>query len=298
MDEHTIRRAISHLAELGDSDITLPLFEFIFYREAKDAIVKKLTAYQFGTYQPVGAFEVLSPKTQTSFRIAHQLYATDSLLYTAAAISIAKSIDDRRLASSDGAFSYRFDPEMKSPTLFEDSCSYHNWLVHVAELLTSNDAFEPEKLVVETDISDFYGRIYFHRIEHVLDDIRAPNNSRRIIDKIIKNSRARQSYGLPVGSAASRIIAEGVLIDVDTMLRREGLEFTRYVDDFKIVVPNPADAHTALCRLAEYLMLTEGLSLNAAKTKIVPASVVVTEIEGKFSEVFTEQEREALEPDS
>lgn len=158
-----------------------------------------------------------------------------------------------------------------------------------------NEAFSNDPLVLETDISDFYGRIYFHRIEHVLDDVEAANAPRRIIENVIKNSRARQSYGLPVGGAASRIIAEGVLIDVDTMLRREGLKFTRFVDDFRIIVDSPAKAHAALCRLAEYLMLTEGLSLNAAKTRIVAASAVRAEIDDSFSEIFTKEERNGLD---
>ena len=61
MDDPTFRRAIHHLAELGDTDILPPLFEFKFYKEAVEPIVKKLVSYQFGAYRPVGAFEVLSP---------------------------------------------------------------------------------------------------------------------------------------------------------------------------------------------------------------------------------------------
>jgi hypothetical protein len=238
---------------------------------------------------------VLSPKTQTSFRIAHQLYATDSLLYTAAALSIAPAIEERRLDSASGAFSYRFDADPKAAAIFDDSCSYHNWLLTVSSMCTPEDPFEAEKLVLETDISDFYSRIYFHRIEHVLDDIKAPNSVRKIIENVITTSRAKQSYGLPVGSAASRIIAEGVLIDIDSMIRNEGWTFTRYVDDFRLFIDDPSMAHSALCRLAEYLMLTEGLSLNASKTKISPTSKINNEIESKFSDVFSDGERKALD---
>lgn len=294
MDEMSLRRAILHLADLGDTDILPPLFEFQFYLDSVEPIIAKLSNFPFGTYRPVGAFEVLSPKTQTSFRIAHQLYPTDSLLFTAAAIEVAPAIDERRLEPQFGAFSYRFDPVPTSSNLFNSTCNFHDWLVSVTDLCKPDDMFATEKLVLETDISDFYGRIYFHRIEHVLDDIEAKISARRIIENVIKSSRARQSYGLPVGGAASRIIAEGVLIDIDTMLRRQGLKFTRYVDDFRIILDNPAQAHTALCKLAEHLMLTEGLSLNAAKTRITPASSILTEIEGKFSEVFTDEERDGL----
>lgn len=295
MDEAHFKRAILHLADLGDTDILPPLFEFQFFKEAAEPVVRKLNAFSAGSYNPVGAFEVLSPKTQTSFRIAHQLHATDTLLFTAAAIEIAKAIDELRLDPEQGAFSYRFDDDNESSSLFTDECTYHDWLVSVSAMCEPNEAFSNDQLVLETDISDFYGRIYFHRIEHVLDDVEAANAPRKIIENVIKNSRARQSYGLPVGGAASRIIAEGVLIDVDTMLRRTGLKFTRFVDDFRIVVNSPAEAHAALCRLAEHLMLTEGLSLNAAKTRILTASGVRAEIDDSFSEIFTKEERNGLD---
>ena len=295
MDQAHFKRAILHLADLGDTDILPPLFEFQFFKEAADPVVKKLLSFAPGAYNPVGVFEVLSPKTQTSFRIAHQLHATDTLLFTAAAIEVAAAIDQARLGPEHGAFSYRFNDDATSPSLFTDECTYHEWLISISNMCEPDEAFSNDMLVLETDISDFYGRIYFHRIEHVLDDVEAANAPRKIIENIIKNSRARQSHGLPVGGAASRIIAEGVLIDVDTMLRRDGFNFTRFVDDFRIIVGSPAEAHTALCRLAEHLMLTEGLSLNAAKTRIVPASTVKDEIDNSFSEVFTNEERNGLE---
>jgi Reverse transcriptase (RNA-dependent DNA polymerase) len=295
VEEAHFKRAILHLADLGDTDILPPLFEFQFFKEAADPVVKKLLSFAPGAYLPVGVFEVLSPKTQTSFRIAHQLHATDALLFTAAAIEVAEAIDDARLEPEHGAFSYRFDRDPTSSSLFTDECTYHEWLISISNMCEPDEAFSNDLLVLETDISDFYGRIYFHRIEHVLDDVEAANAPRKVIENIIRNSRARQSHGLPVGGAASRIIAEGVLIDVDTMLRREGFKFTRFVDDFRIIVDNPAQAHTALCRLAEHLMLTEGLSLNAAKTRIVPASAIKDEIDNSFSEVFTNEERNGLD---
>lgn len=295
MDQSHYKRAILHLADLGDTDILPPLFEFQFFKEAADAVIKRLNAFAAGAYSPIGAFEVLSPKTQTSFRIAHQLHATDTLLFTAAAIEVAGAIDARRLEPEHGAFSYRFDADPDSSSLFTRECTYHDWLLAISAMCEPAEAFASDPLILETDISDFYGRIYFHRIEHVLDDIVSANSPRKVIENIIKNSRARQSYGLPVGGAASRIIAEGILIDIDTMLRRDGLKFTRFVDDFRIVVDNEARAHTALCRLAEHLMLTEGLSLNAAKTRIIPASQIKSEIDNSFSEVFTTEERDGLD---
>ena len=63
--------------------------------------------------------------------------------------------------------------------------------------------FAEDRPAIVTDISDFYQRIYFHRIENVLEDAGCPKGPADLVKKIIKTTRARQSYGLPVGSAAS-----------------------------------------------------------------------------------------------
>jgi hypothetical protein len=64
------------------------------------------------------------------------------------------------------------------------------------------------------------------------------------------------------------MLAECVLNDTDMQLKNMRVQFTRYVDDFRIAVPAGTEAHSILCRLAEHLMVTEGLSLNVTKTKI------------------------------
>lgn len=101
--------------------------------------------------------------------------------------------------------------------------------------------------------------------------------------KIIKTSRARQSYGLPVGSTASRLLAECLLNDTDMLLKNMGVKFTRYVDDFRIEVPAGVEAHSILCRLAEHLMVTEGLSLNVTKTKMTSVKEIRRSSKGRLS---------------
>jgi hypothetical protein len=284
------KRAISHLWQLSDTDILPPLFEFRFFADCSDVIADKLENINFGDYRPKSCFEVLSPKTKLSFRIAHQLYPLDTLLYTSAVLDVAMALEEMRLSVEEGPFSYRYVDDEDEPQLYSNSGSYHDWLLHVQKLCEKDNPFDAEKYVIETDISDFYPRIYFHRIEHILDDCEAQNSVRKIIEGIIKFSRAHQSHGLPVGSAASRLLAEAVLNDTDRMLKEKTLAFARYVDDYRIIVPTSHDAHSILCRLAEHLMLAEGLSLNAAKTRIVTTEQESALIEDKFTDVFTSSE--------
>lgn len=288
--QKSTKRAILHLAQLADTDILPPLFEFRFFAENAEIISEKLEKVNFGEYQPKSCFEVLSPKTRLSFRIAHQLYPLDTLLYTSAVIDIAPALEGMRLPAENGPFSYRYVEDDQNPQLYSSSGTYHDWLLRVQELCQKENPFAQCKSVIETDISDFYPRIYFHRIEHILDDCGAANAVRKIIEGIIKFSRAHQSHGLPVGTAASRLLAEALLNDTDRMISARGLSYARYVDDYRIIVDSEPEAHSTLCRIAEHLMVTEGLSLNAAKTKIVSTDEESQQIEDRLTDVFTSTE--------
>jgi len=288
--QKSTKRAILHLSQLADTDILPPLFEFHFFSENADLVAAKLDGLNFGDYKPKSCFEVLSPKTRLSFRIAHQLYPLDTLLYTSAVLDIAPQLEAMRLPQEEGPFSYQYVDDEDDPQLYSSAGTYHDWLLRVQELCGKNNPFEADKIVIETDISDFYPRIYFHRIEHILDDCEAANSVRKIIEGIIKFSRAHQSHGLPVGSAVSRLLAEALLNDTDRMIAGRGLPYARYVDDYRIVVPSQTEAHSTLCRIAEHLMLTEGLSLNAAKTRILTTEEEDTQIEERLSDVFTSSE--------
>lgn len=294
LDESALKRAILHLVSLGDTDIFPTPFEFTFYAACQDEIIDCLSKLKADAHKPTSAYECLSPKGNLSFRIAHQLYPVDTLLYTAATIQIAPSLEGLKLPADTGPFSYRFIDEEDNPRLFARSSNFHDWLLHLKTLFQSSDAFEDAKHVLETDISDFYARIYFHRLEHVLDDCECPNPVRKIIEKIIKDTRARQSYGLPVGSSASRILAEALLVDTDAMLESRSHSYSRYVDDFRIILEHKSEVHSVLCNLAEHLMLTEGLSLNANKTRTYTNHQGIKNIEAKLSDVFTDEEMEKL----
>src|SRR6202035_5020304 len=126
--------------------------------------------------------------------------------------------------------------------------------------------------VVSTDISDYYSRISFHRLENLLDEVASKHGAVRFIKKHIGIIRAKQSFGLPVGGSAARLLAELALVDTDEALRDMGLTATRFVDDFRIFLRNSESPYDALGFLAEHLAINEGLSLNAAKTSVSTSS--------------------------
>lgn len=293
--EASIRRAIQHLNANGDTDLFPKLPELKFFADKEDEVTQAILQLNIGQYQPVSSVEVLTPKSRLGFRIGHQLSATDILFYTAATIEAAEGIEHlRERASGDVAFSYRYDPAGEDGRIFKRERSYHDWLRSLSTF-GGDPLFGRNQETVETDISDFYSRIYFHRVENILNEAEAGNNSTDAIKKIIQTCRARQSFGLPVGSSASRLLAEGVLSDTDQMLRRIGVSATRYVDDFKIIASGRENSHSVLCRLAEHLMVTEGLSLNPSKTKLSNLAQLQASTSSRLDDVFSPAELNGLQ---
>ncbi|MBC2653290.1 RNA-directed DNA polymerase [Novosphingobium aerophilum] len=264
-----------------------------FFKENSESVADLVSKLTLGQYNPVSSVEVLTPKANLGFRIGHQLTATDILIYTASVIECADGIQDLRdRTSQDVPFSYKYDANGEA-RLFESNRGFHDWLAYLASF-GDDDVFDDAKPVLETDISDFYQRIYFHRIENILNDVNASRGSNGAIKKVIQVCRSKQSFGLPVGSSASRLLAEGLLCDTDRLLLDMGLQASRYVDDYRIIANDRNNTHSVLCRLAEHLMVTEGLSLNVAKTRIVDTRSLHKSVQQKLQDVFTTAEMRAF----
>ena len=294
ISEQSVKRAIEHLGAFGDTDLFPRLPEMRCFIERPDAIANDCANINIGEYTPASAIETLTPKSWLGFRIAHQLTASDNVIYLAALLDCAPMLEATRLPKDGNeAFAYRF-ADGDGFRVFEPARGYHQWLAYLSAFGGPENPFAEDRPAIVTDISDFYQRIYFHRIENVLEDAGCPARPRELVKKIIKTARARQSYGLPVGSTASRLLAECLLNDTDVLLKNMGVRFSRYVDDFRIAVPAGLEAHSILCRLAEHLMVTEGLSLNVSKTKLVTVKEIERSSKSRLQDVFTLAEMEKM----
>ena len=77
--------------------------------------------------------------------------------------------------------------------------------------------------------------------------------------------------GLPVGGAASRILAEALLVRSDRLLEIRKVNFLRFVDDYIIFGKTEDQVRTAILELSRILLDNEGLSLNRNKIRIYPS---------------------------
>ena len=97
----------------------------------------------------------------------------------------------------------------------------------------------------------------------------------RALEKMLSRFSTGTSYGIPIGPPASRLLAEAVLIDVDSTLLSFGFDFIRFVDDYIFFTDKVQDAEYCIRVLGETLFLNHGLTLQTSKTKISTASEYV-----------------------
>lgn len=292
LSEDSLKHAVSHLIRYGDTDVFPHLPEIGFLKDKAEDVVAELSKLDLDNFTPSSAFEALAPKSRFGFRIVHQMPILDTLLFLAALIEIGPDIEAQRSpAGTHRSFAYRFEVDA-SGSIFDSSATYKNWLKYQLNLVKSNLKI---KQVVFTDISDFYARINFHRIENLLDDAAPKHGAARYLKKHIKTIRAKQSFGLPVGGSAARLLAELALSDTDKALEMDGLLATRYVDDFRIFLGGGQSPYDALALLASQLGINEGLALNAAKTRILDRTQFQMWIGGQVADIGDEAEGEALD---
>ncbi|MBU6464920.1 MAG: RNA-directed DNA polymerase [Bradyrhizobium sp.] len=131
------------------------------------------------------------------------------------------------------------------------------------------------KFVVICDISEFYPRLGHHRLENALLQLGVSGDAHSRIMSFLKNFSNTNSFGLPVGGPAARILSELVLNQIDRLLELEGVIFCRFADDFHIFCDSNEEAYARLIFLSEKLLRTQGLQLQKSKTRIMSSAEFV-----------------------
>lgn len=269
ISERALDYALLHLLAVGDTDVLPPAFEFEAIAHDWVEIRKKISGQDLDTYTAGSPLRYLAPKSSFGFRQICQLDPMDSIILTALVFEIGSDIEGDRVGTPI-VHSYRFEPNYQSGRLFSTESNYTTFEKRSIEIAETSDV----AWVVRTDIADFFPRLYFHRLEGILarccesPGSSSPTGSTRVLIKLIKAWNQNVSYGVPVGIAATRLLAEATIGDIDRILINEGVTYVRFSDDFRIFCKTEAEANRTLALLADSLSLNHGLTLNAAKTSI------------------------------
>ncbi|MBS1155131.1 MAG: hypothetical protein H6R07_1055 [Proteobacteria bacterium] len=238
--------------------------------EIKQAIKTSLKESQIKLmgFSPIS--HILVPKKELfDFRKCAIIEPIDELKYLSLVLQIADQIETQRPNKSKNlVFSYRLNPE--KGYLFDAKYNYTSFREYVIKKSKQRNV----NVVVSCDIANFYDRLNLHRLECILSS--NPKIDKKIIlqiNELLLFWSGRDSYGIPVGSNASRILAEAALIEIDNFLISHKIAYCRFVDDFRIFAPDSATAHKWLALLVDRLS-KEGLFLNTNKTVIKDVSII------------------------
>ena len=283
--EHHFRRAIANVSRYGDTDIfPLPVENHIFY-DCPDETTKLLSELHANfdawlAQHPPAHDGTLAPVTYTGFRWATQLDPLWNLYFLALVLSIAEQVEAQRIDPSEGCvFSYRYKWDDRDATLFDPGYNWRRFMEHSL----SKAADHP--FVVLCDVSEFYHRLGHHRLENALAHLNDKSDTPWRIMEFLKNFSGTNSFGLPVGGPAARILSELTLNQIDQILKLEGVPFCRYSDDFHIFADSIENGYTKLLLITEKLQRTQGLQLQKAKTRIMSSSEFIATSPIKLDDV-------------
>ncbi|MGB3205729.1 MAG: RNA-directed DNA polymerase [Crinalium sp.] len=258
--------------------------EIDYYRQNKEKLFKEIE-FAFDNpnlYEPEAAFAFYLPKSDMFFR--RMIYTPfKDLVIKFIFVSVLAEFLDFTFVHS--CFSYRLarniDKDNKSKKYlykyyYEGFQDFINWQLAQVENSTC---------MLKTDISSFYDSISH---EYLLSAISKQININRdthfllIFGKTLKFKicyysiidgklcETHNSQGIPIGNESEGFIANIFLNEADEALFNLGINFGRYVDDFRIFTKSKNEAVRASIILQEFL-LKIGVNLNVSKTKIIEA---------------------------
>jgi len=247
LTDQSLEFAREHIHKFYDSDFYPKPVEFEALWHQWEDVKKELLSKNVTKFwiMPPRAMTIAKPKA--GFRVVHQLEPIDAVIYTALACHVATSVEAARMpVDQHVACSYRF--QIADGSYFSGGSGWTNFTTKTETLATQYS------YVLVTDITDFYNQIYLHRLNNAIET--AESALKPVADDIetfLSTLNSKSSQGVPVGPAASIVMAEAVLIDVDVFLRDQGIAHTRYVDDFRIFSSSTRILYQVLERLTLYL---------------------------------------------
>jgi len=218
-------------------------------------------------YEPSPGRPCFAPKSSYLLRAGLILSPEDEVVYN---LLVGRLLPDiLRLISplqGDPDLGYQLQKRASTPKWTKDR--YESWRQF---RLLSVDELETHPFVVVADITGFYDNIDLDRLTSDLRSA-APSQEAEIelLQACLRKWALPRGKGIPQGHSASDILAKLYLQTLDLDLSKR-FRHLRYVDDMRIFCRCTLEARLALRRLVEVLH-RRGLSVQSAKTRIIPAS--------------------------
>lgn len=266
LKENALEWAFKHLTRYYDSDFYPKSFEFEAIACNWASVKGYIISLDLKKYTPKSPFISLAPKANGTYRIVHKLDPIDSLIYTALVYELHQIIEDYRIPASECiACSYRIKPDINGSFFDRNE---NGWSQHKERIKQLSMKYE-DGYVISCDITDFYNQIYTHRIQNIISEAGGDEfvEQAKNLESFLHNLNTKTSRGIPVGPAASIVLAEAIMADIDKKILSYTRDFTRWVDDIIIFFKEKKDAVFAFHELTKYLYSSHRLVFSGEKSE-------------------------------
>lgn len=282
--------SLNHIRKFQDTNIFPFPFEYLAIFEFENEVISYLESLDIYSAGVRPYRTALVPKSQVGFRIATQLDPLDAIITNAVIYEIHEELEKTRIdCSNNRVFSYRLKPE-DDGTLYNPEYSWDAFN-NLTDQIANSGEYD---YITITDIADFFPSIYLHDIETNLREAVAESGKfahAQVLINLIKAMHGNQTHkGLPIGPLFSRPIAEIILNDIDKQLQEQGVQWLRYVDDYRIFCKTKQEAYSVLAFLAQSLYDLRNFKLNENKTKIL----TIQEFKRQYPRVFKSTENDRI----
>ncbi len=270
--EQCLDFAVRNIVRYGDTDIFPYPFERQVMRDKQSEVLSILMGVRANFEKsvlemPIERERLLSAVGYTGFRQGTQIDPLWNVYLLGLVICVGHDIERVRISRERRVvFSYRFEPDPETYTVFSKDFGWLAFQNRAVELAKEN------KHVLVCDISDFYPRVYHHRLENALKKATKDTQAIYEIRSILSSLSLGVSYGLPVGGPAARLLSELLLNRVDQLLATRRIPYCRFVDDYYIFSDSTEQAYSHLIYLSNVLLENEGLTLQKTKTRILSSA--------------------------
>lgn len=237
-----------------------------------------------GKFLPSRPFKYYEPKKGGTQRTKTVLCISDAIIYQAIANKIALKVYEHLNETKHYVFGSVLNENIvKGTTLLnEDEPDFYFFEYYVilynrfVEGINNTLNTEEINYRLETDITGFFDCIPHSTLILKLNELGIQEDILEILATCLNvwsGTRERATYqvGIPQGPAASFLLANLMLDDLDRLVIKQGLNYYRFMDDIRIYGTSEKELKTILVSIDAHLKGL-GLSINGNKTSILSTS--------------------------
>lgn len=268
LDYHQAVRRVR--SDLSTDFIPAPHLEAIYRHGADDLVAHVEGLSAGGLLEPQLPLKMEIPKRSGLTRPGAILGPVDRLVYQAVADALAPEIE--RQTDRTRTFSHVLRSPDPSDLMFERRAASYARLT--AAIAAQVNASGNAAHVIKADVANYYEHITQHNLINLLDAVGCDQTVTSLLERLLSAWTERKSYGIPQGMFPSDLFGNFFLTTLDDHYEMADLPSLRFVDDLYVFFRGVNDAREGMVDLCATLR-KEGLHLNEAKSRILPAKRLV-----------------------